>query len=235
MKLYLFTTLAFFVLTFNAWSQDFKLFKGDTINRTDSKGLKQGVWKRFYDNDQLFSETIFKNGKATGSTKLFYKTGEKQGVMTYEIDGKTSRMISYWPNGKIKAAGKYMNQEKDSTWNYYNELDSLTSVENYKSGKPDGLWKVYYPDGKLSEETNYMNGLKNGPFKRYFTNGNLKMTGTYAADTFEGTLIHFHLNGKPYIKGAFTSGLKEGEWLYLNENGAKDSVDVYINGVLQEK
>src|SRR5688572_4636593 len=142
----------------NMHAQDYRIFKGDTINRTDSKGLKQGVWKRFYDNDQLFSQTTYKNGKPTGPTMIYYKTGEKQGEITYEKDGKTSRMTGYWPNGKVKTRGKYINQEKDSTWNFYNEKDSLTSVENYKMGKAHGTWIIYYPDGKISEETNYVNG-----------------------------------------------------------------------------
>ncbi|MBL0341832.1 MAG: hypothetical protein IPP71_13390 [Bacteroidetes bacterium] len=146
-------------------SQDFKIFKGDTINRTDAKGLKQGAWKRFYDNDQLFSETTFKNGKPVSSTLTFYKSGEKQGIMTYDKDGKTARMTSYWQNGKVMALGKYSNQEKDSTWKYYNEKDTLTAVENYKLGKAHGLWITYFPDGKILEETSYSNGLKTAPLK----------------------------------------------------------------------
>lgn len=217
------------------YSQDFKIFKGDTINRTDSKGLKQGAWKRFYDNDQLFSETIFKNGKPVGVTSMFYKTGEKQGLLTHDKDGKTSRMLSFWQNGKIKATGKYISQEKDSTWNYYSPQDTLTSIENYKAGKPHGVWKNFYPDGKLAEETYYANGMKHGSSKTYFTSGSLKMSAVYKNDSFDGLLIHYHLNGKPFIKGNYVTGLKEGEWLYLNENGIKDSMDVYYNGVLQEK
>ena len=227
--------LLFFLVPFTGMSQDFKIFKGDTINRTDAKGWKQGVWKRYYDNDQLFSETRFKNNKPVGTANMFYKTGEKQGVIVYEKDGKTARMTSFWPNGKIKAKGKYINQEKDSTWNFYNEKDTLTAVENYKLGKPHGVWKVYYYDGKISEETTYVNGIKHGPAKKYFTNGSIKMNATYKNDTFDGTMVHFHMNGKPYIKGDFVNGLKEGEWLYLNENGARDSADVYVKGILQEK
>ncbi len=216
-------------------AQDFKVFKGDTINRTDAKGFKQGIWRKYYDNDQLFSETVFKNDKPVSATKSFYKTGEKQGIMTYDKNGKTARMTGYWPNGKVKAKGKYISQQKDSTWKYYNESDSLTAIENYKLGKPDGIWKVFYPDGKISEETTYENGIKNGPFKSYFTNGNLKMSCTYQNDSFSGDMVHFYLNGKPYIKGTYLDGLKEGEWLYLNENGTKDSSDLYYNGILQER
>jgi len=222
-------------LSANSSAQSFKIFRGDTINRTDAKGLKQGEWKRFYDNNQLFSITTFKNGKPTGKTLTWYKSGEKQGELIHAKDGKTAYMTSYWPDGKIKATGKYVNQEKDSTWNYYNEKDVLTAVENYKLGKAHGMWKIYYPDGKISEETNFVNGMKHGDFKKYFPNGNQKMAGIYKNDTFEGMVLHFHLNGKPYIKGRFEVGLKEGEWIYMNDSGIKDSSEFYNNGILQEK
>lgn len=216
-------------------AQDYRVFKGDTINRTDAKGQKQGVWKRYYDNDQLFSESMYKNNKAVGSTNMFYKSGEKQGVLVHEKDGKTSRMTGYWQNGKVKARGKYVNQEKDSTWNYYYDNDTLMAVENYRMGAAHGVWKLYYADGKISEETNWANGKKNGSCKKYFTDGSIKMSGTYKNDTFDGPLVHFHMNGKPYIKGNFINGLKEGEWLYLSESGVKDSSDFYVKGTLQEK
>lgn len=61
------------------------------------------------------------------------------------------------------------------------------------------------------------------------------MVCTYRDDTLDGDLLHFHLNGKPYLKGQYSDGIKEGEWLYMNENGVRDSVHVYMNGVLQEK
>ncbi|MBK7967994.1 MAG: toxin-antitoxin system YwqK family antitoxin [Bacteroidetes bacterium] len=224
--------IAFHVISVEA--QTYKIFKGDTINRTDAKGLKQGPWRRYYDNDQLFSETIFKNGKPQGNTNTFYKSGKKQAVLVNSADGKTARMTSFWENGKIKAVGKYINQEKDSTWNYYSENDTLlTAIENYKLGKAHGIWKTFYPTGKISDEITYVNGLKEGPIKRYFTNGSIKVDGRYKADTFEGTIVHFHMNGKPYIKGQYKNGLKEGEWLYLNENGVRDSSETYRYGALK--
>jgi antitoxin component YwqK of YwqJK toxin-antitoxin module len=215
-------------------AQDFRVFKGDTINRTDAKGLKQGVWKRFYDNDQLFSESVFKNGKAVGTTKTWYKTGEIQGILVHDKDGKTSRMNSYWPNGKRKAIGKYVNQEKDSVWTFFNEQDTLTSVESYKLGTPHGTWKVYYPNGKLSEETTWVDGKKHGPFRNYFSTGGIKTSGTYRFDTFNGEMIMYHLNGKPFSKGTYVDGLRQGTWTYFSETGVKDSTQVFENGSLRE-
>ena len=51
--------LLFFTGTIHG--QTFVVFKGDTINRKDIKGLKQGVWKKFYRTDSLFSVTRLNN------------------------------------------------------------------------------------------------------------------------------------------------------------------------------
>jgi len=215
--------------------QSFRILNGDTINRTDAKGNKQGIWYKLYDNNQPFSISHFKNNKPVDTTFTYYKTGELQGHLVHKSDRKTAYMYSYWPNGTRKAIGKYINQEKDSVWNFYNENDSIRAIESYKLGEPDGVWKVYYKNGVLSEETTYVKGVKSGPFKKYFPDGKLKMSGAYENDSFEGPVLQFYFNGKPAIKGSFSEGLKDGEWVYLNERGTIDSVHVYINGALQEE
>src|SRR4051812_1913477 len=73
----------------------FIVFKSDTINRTDAKGLKQGVWKKYYPNDSLFSIGQFKNGKPYGVFKTFYKTGEQQATLTYRKGSEVADMIIY--------------------------------------------------------------------------------------------------------------------------------------------
>lgn len=234
MKYFSLMALLFLFLTERGEAQPYRIFKGDTINRTDAKGLKQGPWRRYYDNDQLFSETFFKNGKPVGKTVTWYKSGAPQSELVYSPDGKVARMISWWENGKVKATGKYVQQKKDSTWNYFNERDTLVTVENYKLGIPHGPWLVYYPSGIKSEEFSYVDGKKGGPFKRYFSTGQLKMDGTYKNDSFDGVVVHFHMNGKPALKGVYRNGLKQGEWLYMNDRGTRDSVEVYLNGVKKE-
>src|SRR3954462_4526005 len=64
-------------------AQTFKVFKGDTINRVDAKGLKQGLWRKYYSTDTLFSEGVYKNGIHTGTFNSFHKNGKKQAVLKY--------------------------------------------------------------------------------------------------------------------------------------------------------
>ena len=76
-------------------AQKFNIFKGDTINRTDAKGLKQGIWKKYYSNDVLFSEGVYKDGKHTGTFKTFYKSGKPQSILKFrEMTLTESKTVS---------------------------------------------------------------------------------------------------------------------------------------------
>ena len=90
-------------VTINTNAQTYRVFKGDTINRTDAKGMKQSVWRRYYDNDQLFSETWFKNGKPYNDTKTYYKSGEPQAVLKYRSGGTIGNIETFRTDGGIKA------------------------------------------------------------------------------------------------------------------------------------
>jgi antitoxin component YwqK of YwqJK toxin-antitoxin module len=54
-----------------AQGQTFQVFKGDTINRRDKEGKKQGIWRKYYSNDTLCSESTFKYGRHTGEFKTW--------------------------------------------------------------------------------------------------------------------------------------------------------------------
>ncbi|HMW09409.1 MAG TPA: hypothetical protein PKI54_04135, partial [Bacteroidia bacterium] len=96
-------------------AQTFVVFKGDTINRKDTKGLKQGVWKKFYRTDSLFSVTTFKDNKQTGTTKFFYESGKIKSTLIWKKPGQFAFAESFFEEGKKMSDGYYLNEQKDST------------------------------------------------------------------------------------------------------------------------
>ena len=70
-KLIPFTFLLLVIFSSNSFSQTFKIFNGDTINRIDAKGLKQGEWRKYYKNDNLFTKGFFVDDIAIGTWKTF--------------------------------------------------------------------------------------------------------------------------------------------------------------------
>ncbi|MCB0850497.1 MAG: hypothetical protein KDC20_12200, partial [Bacteroidetes bacterium] len=117
----------FSALMMNASAQTFMVFKGDTINRKDSKGQKQGVWKKYYRNDQLFSETVFKDDKQTGTTSFYYESGKLKSQLNWKKPGVFASAISYFEDGKKMSEGFYKNEKKDSTWRYYTPDEKLSA------------------------------------------------------------------------------------------------------------
>jgi hypothetical protein len=110
--------ILFLILPFQGMGQwkSFQVFKGDTINCEDVKGLKQGVWKKYYRNNTLCSETMFTNNKPSGISRTWYESGKLKAEVFFDKDQIHGKGISYYESGKVLAKGNYFDLKKDSTW-----------------------------------------------------------------------------------------------------------------------
>jgi antitoxin component YwqK of YwqJK toxin-antitoxin module len=151
------------------------IYLGDTINVKDNKGLKQGVWMKFYKTDTVFSKGQFKNDKPFGTFYAYYPSGKINFTRIYDATGRKSIFKSYYENGKLKLIGYYNLQNKDSIWKYYGETDSLVATEFYKNGQEYGEWVVYYLSGRKAEILQYQKGKRNGFSKNFLPMENLKL------------------------------------------------------------
>ncbi|MBK9412566.1 MAG: toxin-antitoxin system YwqK family antitoxin [Bacteroidetes bacterium] len=212
-------------------AQKFNIFKGDTINRTDAKGLKQGIWKKYYSNDVLFSEGVYKDGKHTGTFKTFYKSGKPQSILKFRGMSEINDAEIFSEDSGLMAKGKYIDRIKDSLWVYYDRMGKKSSEEFYIKGKKEGELKLFYPNGQLSRTVIYKKDIQNGVYKEFFMDGTPKVSGVMKNGGFEGLLTIFHPNGKVWQKGIYKNGLKEGKWQNYSENGVLESEDEYKKGV----
>lgn len=224
------------ILSFSATAQQFQVFKGDTINRKDLKGLKQGTWRKYYRTDTLCSETFFVNDKPVGISRTWYESGKLKAEVVFGKNSLKGKGISYYENGKVLARGNYLGQKKDSTWIYFHEkVDTISAIENYKNGVEDGIWKTFYENGKAAQELTYLKGKKNGVVKQYNIDGALIFTMIYVNGVEEGESILYYADGKVRQKGIYKNGQREGKWLWYDKNGAVSDESLFINGVEQEK
>src|SRR4030042_3073641 len=131
--------------------------QSDTLfNQTDSKGLKQGYWKKCYPNGNLMYKGYFRNGKPDGELRRYYESGALKVVMVFTGTSDSCRSVLYYENGKFAARGNYIGTVKDSTWEYFSFYDqAVKSRETYRSGKKNGFSFHYYPDGTDSERTEW--------------------------------------------------------------------------------
>lgn len=195
---------------------------GDTlINYTDINGDKQGFWKKEYPNGKLMYEGYFRNNLPVGTFKRYYDTGQLKAEMKYDMDGVLCRSKLYYKSKKIAAEGNYINQKKDSIWNYYAEYGVKIYVENYKNGVLNGLVEKYFWSGKgKCEEIIFVDGKMDGPWIHYFENGSKKMIANHKMGVRTGEFLSYYTNGNKRLEGVYEKGLKHGEWIFYNEDGS---------------
>src|SRR4051812_26788308 len=122
-------------------AQTYKVFKGDTINRIDLKERQQGLWRKYYPNDTLFSEGNYKDGKRVGTFHTYHKNGVRQSILKFRGMSQISDAVLFNDSAQKIATGKYIDRNKDSTWVYYDgSTGKITAEEFYKNGVEEGTW-----------------------------------------------------------------------------------------------
>jgi antitoxin component YwqK of YwqJK toxin-antitoxin module len=204
-------------------------------NVTDSKGLKQGEWRKLNADGKLVYQGSFKDNIPEGTFTYFFEDGKVRSKLTYSENGKSAMGVNFHPNGKKMAEGEYVETKKNGLWKYYNDKEVLSAEEFYQKGVPAGLWKTYYDDGKLLEECPYQNGLKEGICRQYFTDQSLKSEVSFVKGKLDGPAVFYYPNGKPMLAGKSKNDLREGTWTAYKDNGEKENEIVYQAGVVMSE
>lgn len=202
-----------------------------TLNKTDSKGKKQGFWRKNYPDGTPRYEGNFKDDNPTGVFRYYHETGELKMVCFYSDKGRRSHAKGFDAKGNMISDGNYVDQKKDSVWTYYNEQKQVLSRETYIKGIKTGTWYVYYPEGPVSEEVTYINDIKQGPWIQYFEDSTKRMTANYKDGKLHGKMIYYHANGKMKLSGNYINDLRQGTWYHGDENGNIKDTELFKDGV----
>src|SRR5437016_3114141 len=114
-------------------------------NKTDEKGFKQGNWEKTDPaTKKITYKGTFKDDKPQGLFIYYYPNSDSVHTkMDFGQDGKVAYAQLFHYTGKLQAKGKYINEQKDSTWNFYDDKGTLLSAEVYVNGKKDGPSKIF--------------------------------------------------------------------------------------------
>ena len=213
----------------------FAIFAQDTLNVTDAAGKKQGPWIKKDQNGIKLYEGRFVDNVPVGVFRYYYPDGKLKTVSTFYDNGHKVRSVSYFKNGYIMARGNYVDEKKDSTWQFFGEFDgSLLLEENYVAGVRDGVSKTYTPDKALVEMIHYKNGLRDGLWEQYYSDGKIKIRGSFANDDNTGTFQAFSPEGQIMITGQYTDGHRDGIWITRDDKGNLIKKEYYRDGKLQK-
>lgn len=132
----------------------FEIKDGDTINIIDKNGLKQGIWRTFWNNGDLRSETFYMDGKKNGLEIIFYdKPDCPEQEAYYKNDTLNGWLIRYSKRCKKQFEEQYINGVKEG-WEYEYYDNGIKKAEGfYKKGFLDGFYKVYNNHGHFAYET----------------------------------------------------------------------------------
>ncbi|MCF8381686.1 MAG: hypothetical protein K9H49_19080 [Bacteroidales bacterium] len=212
------------------------------INKYDNQGLKTGVWKKYFENGNLLYEGTFYQGKPVGTLRRYYEGGVLKAELTFLPDGIQSYAKLYYESRNLAAEGKYIGQEKDSTWNYYSFYNKrLTLKESYIRGARNGESIKYYDDGSVAENMMWKNDVMHGLWEQYYENGQLRLTCINIDGVRDGEYSSFNSDGTKSIHGNYIMGKMDGIWEYYAEGNIVDMELEFVDGkmlpneVLKEK
>lgn len=122
-------------------NNDYVIFRGDTINKVDSNGMKQGLWLYYNFTEPIYQQTI-------------WDFIEDTVVITSDIDS-----ISTLKYGKheIIGMGYYRNNLKQGIWKGYYENRNIRKIFNFVNDTVSGEFYYYYKNGNLKYKGNIAN------------------------------------------------------------------------------
>lgn len=196
-----------------------------------------GVKKTYYDNGNVKSTYVVRNGKRNGPVSEYYENGnihKKYNIKNGDVlDGQ---VITYYQNGNVESSYAYKNGKIIGPFFYYYENGNIHKKGSTKNGNLDGPFVEYYENGNILHETSYVDGVENGKFITYLSdsNQNERVEGTKVNGQAHGCLKYYTSDGVLEKERNFNNGKLEGhEYIY---NNGKIMVDaIYENDLLNGK
>ena len=195
----------------------------------DENGLKQGMWKEYYETGELKAEGRYKDNLKVALWNYYYIQGtmEQTGsyvrglpdglwIWTYQ-NGQTWReeeyesgfeegsSIEYSDSGTVITKGNYVEGFKEGEWFF--EMNDHRELGSYFEGERNGRWKYYYLKNEaLSFEGNFENGLRTGMHVWYYPDGRVKERGPYSGGQKNGIWQYYDEVGEEIISIEYDNG-----------------------------
>lgn len=219
-------------------------------------GLRNGVWKKYYDDGKLCTKGMYADDKEHGAWRYYYDTDTLASTFFYNRGQKVGNWTGYAFNGR-----KQLTQSYDSLGRLILEhfwyttgkcgkafadsiiyVDSDTTVHRslyYKNGKTFvnytyvnrknfGEYTKYYLTGALWERLNYKHGEISAVLDMYDIKGNKLDFGTF--DYGVGNLKRYHMNGKVWVENNYKGDITNYEQAYYGHSGVMESRGLISNG-----
>lgn len=199
------------------------------INKTDSRGMKQGKWVGKYPGGTLKYEGKFLNDKPIGEWKRYHENGKTKAQMSYYQNSDRAFASLFDTAGKLYAKGVFEQTLRDSTWNFYSG-EKIVLTENYHLGKKEGASKSFDQKGQALSEKEWKNDLLDGKSTEYYPNGLKRNEIAFISGAKNGQALFFDQEGFKTVEGSYKEDLSEGEWKFFDKDGKVKYRTTYDKG-----
>ncbi|MFN8251555.1 MAG: hypothetical protein U0V75_06695 [Ferruginibacter sp.] len=133
------------ILYYNDTIQGFIAAKGKS---SDEKGLlREGPFVYFHKNGTKWKEGVFTNNKEEGEWKTWDEEGKPESVNHYTAGSLTGKNISWFSNGRLKDS-TMLDEKGNGTGTEFYKEGQQKAAGNYVNGEKQGHWLYYFKDEK---------------------------------------------------------------------------------------
>jgi antitoxin component YwqK of YwqJK toxin-antitoxin module len=205
------------------------LVERERINRTDAGDLKQGVWKTFYSNGRIKSESNYRDDLMEGPFKEYDENGNLQVILQYakgillekvdtaEMDIEIRDQMD--AEGNIIYSGSYRENIPVGIHRMFEKGGSVINAYLYND---EGI--------KIGEGIITLEGRREGDWQYFFSDGSVRARGKFVNNLELGTWNYFYRNGRNEQTGPFKNGKINGSWKWFYESGELKREEEYFEG-----
>jgi antitoxin component YwqK of YwqJK toxin-antitoxin module len=208
-----------------------------TINKTDTRGKKQGPWIKKYPDEIIMYDGYFKDDHPVGEFKRYFENQSLKSILIYSDDGRKSVATFYHPNGNVSIKGTYLDQMKDGKWQFFSAFTNgfMICEEYYSENLRNGPSRKFYPDSTVAEKLNYINNIKQGEWTQYYPSGVISMKSNYKDGKINGKFEVWYENGTLEFSGQYKDDNRDGLWtIYKNDGTVKYQLE-YLAGITNDR
>jgi len=203
-----------------------------TLNQTDAKGMKQGLWEE--KTSAGISNGSFVNDQKEGCWTTHSNNGKLLRVEHFNKGLLDGIVVEIDQRGYLNGETYYVNNLIEGTAKRFFYGTNPASTIDYVHGKINGKKKIYYENsaGKLMEESEYKEDIKNGFSNFYLISGDPIAEYNYVNNKLQGVQKTYYPGKKIMSEQEFVDNLENGFYKEYFENGKIKSEGTYVKGQL---
>ncbi|HMZ48638.1 MAG TPA: toxin-antitoxin system YwqK family antitoxin, partial [Flavobacteriales bacterium] len=232
--------------------------------------VKEGEARTYYPNGALHERSSFKQGVEDGKAYEYATDGRiitiydhragmlrsKETLNRFDEQGwKQGFWREYWPNGKPKLEGRYVDDKRQGIFKEYDVNGALKTMEKFDQDeimkdaeevKMLAIKNTYHSSGKVASIGSYSkDGKKEGLFRNFGEDGKPTTAAIYQSGqkmsegavndvgALQGNWTEYYGSGEKRAEGGYKDGKKDGPWTFYHRTGEVEQRGNYVNGLPQ--